>query len=531
MHADVLLLGATVIDGSGSAPVHADVAVTGDRIAAVGELSRLTADTIVDLSGQVLCPGFIDIHTHSDVTLLLDPAGESKVLQGVTTEVTGNCGFSPFPLAPARLHLHADHLDWIAYAPELSLDWRDLTGYAARVHEHRPAINIAPLVGHGAVRLAVLGVAERAATPDEISTMKRLVCESLEQGAFGLSTGLTIVPSAYGDAEEIEQLVKVVANHDALYATHARVAAGPGFADVEEALTTARRTGVRLEFSHLAINEPAKWGRAEDVLTLFEEAERRGTDVGFDVYPYAASSSALTQYLPTWVPAGGIDAMRRRMADHAERERAEKEFAEGFFGGIPWHWDRVVISRIPRAASWALGLTIEVAAAEAGCEPVPFFLDLCLDHGNAVDGVLFYRTEDDVRAFLTHRLSVVGSDGIAFPLDLRGLKPHPRSFGTYPRVLGRYVRDSNALLLSAAVHKMTGAVADRLGIRDRGRLVPGAIADLVAFDPATVADNATFTEPASRPRGISHVLVNGSVVVADGEQTSARPGRVLRRNS
>lgn len=529
MDADLLFRGAIVIDGTGADSIVTDVAVSGGRIVAVGDLAAMRAGREMDLTGKVLCPGFIDIHTHSDLSLLLGPEGESKVLQGVTTEVTGNCSISPFPVAPDRLVQHTDHLDWIGYDPVLKLSWTDLDGYAKQLAENPPALNIAPLVGHGAVRTAVMGHDQRPPTPDELAEMRVLVRESLDQGAFGMSTGLTVVPSAYADTNEVRELLRVVAGRGALYATHARSPVGEGFPEVAEAIATSLAVGARLQFSHAAINEPAKWGRADEVVAMFEDAERQGLDIGFDVYPYAASSSPLIQYIPGWVQAGGLDAMRTRLADPAERERAERELAAGWAGGIPWLWDRVVISRGGPGHEWCVGMSIEDAARQADVEPAAFTLDLCRGHGNNVQAVLHYRVEDDVRTFLAHRLSVIGSDGIALPLAQNGSQPHPRSFGAYPRVLGRYVREQRVLSLTEAVHKMTGAVADRLRLTDRGRLHPDAVADLVVFDPHTVIDHATFTDPGRAPTGITHVLVNGTFVVDDGKHTNARPGQVLRR--
>lgn len=531
MNADLLLRGATVIDGTGAQPFAADVAVSGDRIVAVGDLSHVRATRVIDLEGRVLCPGFIDIHTHSDVSLLLDPAGESKVLQGVTTEVTGNCGFSAFPFSADRLDLHVDHLARIGDDPfePAELTWHDFNGYAAKLEENPPALNVAPLVGHGTVRVAVLGVDQRKATDEELDEMRRLVAQSLDQGAFGMSTGLTHIPSGYGDKDEVRELVRVVASRDALYSTHSRAIAGEGFAAVDEAIETCAAVGARLQFSHAAINEPSKWGQAGDQVALFEAAAASGLDVCFDVYPYDASSSSLTQYLPPWVQAGGTEGMRELLAEPQVRARAESELAAGWMGGIPWFWDRVVISRSGPGREDCVGLSIEEAAERAGVDPAAFTLDLCLEHGNSAQVVLFYRTEADMTTFLAHRLSVVGSDGSAVPLDQGGLKPHPRGFGTFPRILGRYVRDQGVLTLAQAVHKMTGAVAARLQMSDRGTVREGAIADLVVFDPATVIDGATFTEPTQRPVGITYVIVNGTVVVDDGEQTAARPGRVLRR--
>ena len=528
METELLLRHAAVVDGTGTPPFLADVAVSGDRITVIGNLDGVSAARVIDVAGRVLCPGFIDVHTHSDVSLVLDPAGASKVLQGVTTEVTGNCGFSAFPLAPERLDLHADHLARIGDDPT-DLTWHDLDGYAARLEANPPALNVAPLVGHGTLRVAVMGVEPRRPTPDELDEMRALLVRSLRQGAFGMSTGLTHIPSGYGDTDEVRELVRVVAGHDALYSTHSRATSGPGFPAVEEAIATCFDVGARLQFSHAAINEPSKWGRARDVVGLFEQAHEDGLDVWFDVYPYDASASSLTQYLPPWVQAGGTGGMRELLSDPATRRRAERELAAGWMNGIPWFWDRVVISRSGPGREEYVGLSLEEAAARDGVTPAAFTLDLCLEHGNSVQVVLFYRTEQDMTTFLAHPLSVVGSDGSAVPMDQKGLKPHPRAFGTFPRVLGRYVRDQEVLTLPGAVRKMTGAVAARLQLPERGVVRDGAVADLVVFDPETVRDGATFTHPAQPPVGIDYVVVNGIVVVDQGRQTTARPGRVLRR--
>ncbi|MEE6287875.1 D-aminoacylase [Georgenia sp. MJ173] len=529
MHVDLLIHDGLLMDGTGGRPDHADVAVLDGRIVAVGELADVTADNLIDAAGKIVAPGFIDLHTHSDMSLLLNPLGESKILQGVTTEVTGNCGFSPFPIAAGHLELHVDHLARIGDDP-YPITWRDLDGYAVTLERQGIAPNVVPLVGHGTVRCAVLGVDQRDATPAELEHMRQLVAESLEQGAFGMSTGLTHIPSGYGSTAEVTELVRVVGRYDAMYATHSRATrSNEGFPAVQEAIDTCLAAGARLQFSHAAINEPDKWGRGSDLTSLFEKAEADGLDVKFDVYPYDASSSSLTQYLPSWVQEGGTEGMRRLLAEPAARARAEVELAAGWMGGIPWFWDRVVLSRTGEGYEEHVGLSIEAAAASAGVPPQTYTLDLCFALGNAVQVVLFYRTEEDMTHFLSHRLSLVGSDGSAVPLDQRGEKPHPRHFGSFPRILGRYVRDTRLMPLETAIYKMTAGVAERLQLTDRGTVAVGLAADLVVIDPTTVIDRATFTDPAQAPLGIDTVIVNGQVVVADGAVTGALPGRVLRR--
>ena len=291
-----------------------------------------------------------------------------------------------------------------------------------------------------------------------------------------------------------------------------------------EAIDIGRGSGVRVQFSHAALNDPDWWGRAPEITALFEQGRADGIDVGYDVYPYDASASNLTQYLPTWVMDGGTAAMAVRLEDADARRRAEHDLSKGFFDGIPWHWERVVVARPGAGDEESAGQTIEQLAAARRVSPEALVLDLCRRFGNTVSVVLFYRVEEDVRTFLAHPLAVVGSDGSALPLDQGQNRPHPRSFGCYPRLLGRFVREQGLMSLSEAVHKSTGAVADRLGLRDRGRITPGLAADLVLFDAGTVGDRATFLDPGQAPVGISHVLVNGRVVVRGGEQTAERPG-------
>lgn len=529
MSVDLLIRGGLVADGSETALRRADVGVTDGRIVLVDDLGDgpLACAEEIDASGCVVAPGFIDIHTHSDVVLLDEPGGASKVLQGVTTEVTGNCSFSPFPVAAERRAMLADHLARLGDgAPQLA--WADLEGYAQALDAVRPALNVAPLVGHGALRIAAMRDPYGVAGPDDVRAMQALLAQALDQGAWGMSTGLTHTPSSIGPPTEIADLARVVARSDALYATHARAVAGGEFDAIGEAIDAARATGVRLEFSHLALNEPANWGQAERALRMFDTAVRDGIDAAFDVYPYDASSSSLVQYLPEWVQAGGTLALRRNGSDPAWRTRALSDLREGWFGGIPWLWDRFVLTAVPDRPE-LVGRSLEEASALTGTPPDELVLDLCTTIGSDVQVVLFYRTEADMTAFLSHPLAAVGSDGNALPVDHGTGQPHPRSFGTYPRILGRYVRDQARLSLPQAIARMTSVPADRLGLRDRGRIAAGGVADLVVFDPGTVRDTSTFERPRSAPDGIVCTVVSGTPVVRGGQLTGARPGQVLRR--
>ncbi|WP_162451552.1 amidohydrolase family protein [Phytoactinopolyspora mesophila] len=525
---DLLIHGGLIIDGTGNDPAAGDVLIEDGRITTILQPQtppHHQAATVIDASGLVVAPGFIDIHTHSDVSVLLDGRAQSKIHQGVTTEVTGNCGFSPFPLTPSHLHDHLALLAGIGDDP-VQPTWTDLDGYADAVEHAGIALNIAPLVGHGQLRIATAGLAEHAGT-ETIGAMRALLSELLEQGAFGLSTGLTYVPSRYADSAELEALCTTLAGYGRLYATHSRA---DGFAGAAEASTLGRRTGARIQFSHLAINQPGLWGQAESLLKIFDDGRRGGADIACDVYPYDASASALTQYLPPWVQEGGVDTMRARLADPGILARAESELAAGWGAGgrIPWHWDRVVLSRTDGVLDAPEGATVQDAAAAAGVSPARYTLELCREGGNRVQVVLFYRVEHDMRTFLRHPHTLIGSDGSALPYQQHGRRPHPRAYGAHARVLGRYTRELGDLELTTAVHKMTGAVAERLGLTDRGVLRADAVADLVVFDPETVIDHATYLEPCQPPSGIRDVVVNGELVLAGGIQTAARPGRVLR---
>ncbi len=540
MDLDTLIGGALVIDGTGRPGRPADIGIRAGRIVAVVEPGALSVDGTaarerIDAGGHVLSPGFIDIHTHSDLTLLDDPGADSKVQQGVTTEVTGNCSYSPFPIGPdGPGPMRAN------FGPELDTtqdwDWTDLDGWAARLETNGIGCNLAPLVGHSAVRTAVgLGV-DREPTADELASMVRLVGASLEQGAFGLSTGLTLTPSSFATTDEIVALAGALRPYpSAFYATHARVWAGEHVHALEEAADIGRRAGVPVQFSHIAIIDKRAYGRTGDLTDVIDGARARGQDMTADVYPYTAGGTHLMQFLPEWVQDGGLEPMLGRLRDRGERARVRESAALGWFRGLPWDWATLVISDIETEANRALvGRSIVDAAGIRGEDPLDTFLALIDEEDNRVTVVCHNRTEADMQAFLRHPSIMIGSDGTAIaPGGPHGhpQRPHPRYYGTYPRILGRYVRDEAVLGLEAAIHKMTGFPAARLGLTDRGRIAEGCAADLVLFDPATIVDRASFEAPHQFPAGIDRVMVNGVTVVQDGVHSGARPGRVLRRGT
>jgi N-acyl-D-amino-acid deacylase len=480
---------------------------------------------------MVVSPGFIDIHTHSDLTLLVEPEGMSKVRQGVTTEVSGNCGYSPYPVAPGGADairemmsgLHGEEVDWT---------WTDLAGYRDAAAERGLGINIAPLVGHGALRGAVVGFEDRRATPDDITAMQRLVLEVMEQGAYGLSTGLTLAPSAYGDTDEVVALAEAMALYpDRFYTSHIRAWAGYHIKGVAEAIEIGRRANVPVQVSHMAVNDPPYWGQAGSVIAVCEDAVADGFDVTFDVYPYAASSSGFSQCIPTWAQSGGTDALLQRLRDPDTRKQIRSDMLEqGLFRGWPWLWDRLQVSSAytPEVEPYE-GMTFEQAADQMDLEPIDAALTLMERDEAKLRIIFYYRTEEDMKSFLRHPMGMMGSDGLAIQASgpLGAGRPHPRSYGAHSRVLGLYVRETAVLTVEEAVYKMSGQVAARLGMSDRGLIADGMIADIAVFDPATVAEQASFENPHQYAVGVPYVLVNGEVVVSDGEHTGALPGRVL----
>ena len=537
---DVLIRSGTVIDGTGRPRYKADVGISRGKIAAIGRLGSAEAPRIVDAVGLVVAPGFIDMHSHSDTTMLSDPGGDSKAYQGVTTEVTGNCGSSPFPVASDPDVAEFQRSTWPFLLPEW--EWIDLAGWAEYTNASGISLNIAPQVGQGEIRKAVGLHNDRPPTRDEMREMRRLAAEAMEQGAFSLSTGLTIVPSSFASTEELVELVEAISPYeDAFYATHARVWPNNHVGSIEEAVEIGRRAGVPVQYSHVGIVDPRVYGQGSEMVAVFDRARDEGQDVTYDMYPYIAAGSGLL--LPEWAREGGKEEVVRRLRDPETRRRIAEETARDYFDGTPIPWDTYVISDSSTEANAGIvGRSVAEVARMRGTDPLETSFTLLVEEGGEVPTVVFNRVEGDVRFFMAHEAAMFGSDGYAFSptgslatgsgdhktSHVSG-KPHPRNYGTYPRVLGRYVREGQVLSLETAVRKMTALPARRLGLKDRGRVEQGLVADLVLFNPDTVTDQATFDDPSQFPDGIPYVFVAGEAVVSEGEHTGATPGRVLRR--
>lgn len=518
---DLVVTGGTVVDGLGGPARRADVGVVDGRIAVVGPLSGAGAADRLDATGRVVAPGFVDIHSHSDLTVLSDGRCRSKLAQGVTTELVGNCGFGPFPVSPPL----RDAIALIDLDPTVDWAWSDLAGYRTAVDRARPALNVAALAGHVPLRLAA---APDAAGPLDAAARDRLAglaADALDAGAAGVSTGLMYPPALDADHDELVALGRAVAARGRLFAAHLRNYNSSLVDAVEEGLAVARATGCRLQISHLAVAGRANWGSVARALERIDAARAEGLDVMVDAYPYLAGSANLSQLLPTWAQSGTPAEMAARLREPATRSRVRREWTEELFLG----WDEIEISAVVSGYEEALGSTVAALGRRWGVDPDVAALDLMAAMDNRVQMVAYGRSEQDMRDALTHPAAMVGSDGLSLdPTGPTGAgRPHPRSYGCYPRIVGPCVRDG-LLPLERAVALATSVPADRIGLADRGRVTPGAVADLVVFDPLTVADAATYTEPARFPSGLDAVVVAGAVALADGHQRDdVRAGRFL----
>jgi N-acyl-D-amino-acid deacylase len=527
---DVLIRGGRVIDGAGNPWYEADVGIADGRVAAVGRLADEQAGRVIDAGGLFVCPGFVDMHTHSDLQLLVNPAHEAKVHQGVTLEVLGQDGLSYAPVTDDVLaQLRAQLAAWNDDPDDFPWTWRTVGEYLDRLDEGI-AVNACYLVPHGTVRMCVVGLDDRPPTEDELSLMKQLVVEGLEQGAVGLSAGLTYAPGMYGDYDELVALCEVMRPYGGFYCPHHRNYGLHALEAYRDSIEIARRAGVPLHLAHAHLGYEVNRGRAPELLAMIDAARADGVDVTMDTYPYLAGATYLHAFLPGWMHAGGSGETLARLRREELRERLREEMEEtgsDGFHDVPIDWDIVVISgvRTPAASRW-VGRTVADAAAEAGRRPIDFVCELLVEEELGVACIAHIGNEENVRTIMTHPAHTGGSDGI-----LVGERPHPRSYGTFPRYLAVYVRELGILGWEQAIRKLTSLPCQRLGFLDRGLLRPGLAADVVCFDPLRVQDTATYDDPRQLPEGIPYVIVNGRVVVDDGRHTGELAGRAIRRSA
>lgn len=528
---DLLLRGGAIVDGSGNPRYAGDVAVTGDRIAALGYLAGAAARETLDVTGLVVAPGFIDMLGQSETNVLVDNRLLSKVTQGITTEVTGEGG----SVAPLTDALVAEDSAWMKRYG-VQEDWRDLAGYFTQLERTRSTVNIATFVGATQVRMAVVGKQDRPATPDELAQMVALVDTAMRQGALGLSTSLVYAPAIYASTEELIALARAARRHGGIYATHIRNEGAGIDAALDEAFRIGRAADIPVEIWHLKTAGQANWGRMPRVLARIDSARAAGLDVTADQYPYTRSATSLDASIPQWAHSGGTDSLLERLRDPDTRARIRADMlgttpgVENFYRGAGGADGILIVSTFEDSLRHLQGLTLAAIARRRARDPVETLLDIVIADRSRTGAVYSSMYEPDVRAALRHWWVAVNTDagGVAPDGPFAERSTHPRAYGSFARILGHYVREQGLMTLEFAVRKMTSLAAQRVGLVDRGLLRPGMYADITVFDPARVIDRATFERPHQPSVGIEYVVVNGAVVLRRGTLTEARPGRGLR---
>jgi len=523
---DIVIRNSSVIDGSGSAPVKMDIGIKGSKITAIDNLQKASAELVIDGSNLAAAPGFIDIHTHTDLELLVDGNGESKIMQGVTTEVSGNCGSSPFPMTEQDFK---EYDEGVFSRYNFHTDWQDINGFFKAIERRGTSLNYATFTGHGDLRAFAVGKNDVPADAEQLKIMKYQLEKSMEEGSFGMSTGLEYAPGSYASTQELIELNKVTAKNGGVYATHMRNEDDTVEEAVEEALKICREAGVSLQISHFKACNKANWHKTDSILKMIRTASESGLPVLADRYPYIAYSTGLTVFLPLWSRQGSGKEILARLENKGDLPKI-KEYTESRgqrIGG----WDRVVISYCRDEKSKAYeGKSIAACAEEQGMDTFDFIKKVLADNELRVSIVGFAMNEDNLKKVLSSPLVMAASDGCA--VSPKGIlaqgKPHPRFYGTFPRVLGKYAREEKLFNLSTAVKKMTSMPAQKLVLKNRGLIAKNNFADLVLFNPDTVIDKATFVNPHQLAAGIEYVIVNGQITVEKGKHTGARGGEILR---
>jgi N-acyl-D-amino-acid deacylase len=517
---DLVIRHAKLVDGTGNPWVYADVAVRGDKIVVVGRVTG-TGKREIDAKGLVVAPGFIDMHSHSDTLLLEDGNAPSKVRQGVTTEVLGE-GNSAGPYTGAT-------------KAEGRTRFESLGNFFAAVENNGVAVNVASYVGLDNIWQSALGTSFARPTPAQFAQMKSVLDAAMKDGAIGLSSMLMMPPGSLATTDDLVELCKVVAKHGGSFSSHIRTE-GEGVLDsVKEAVSVGERAGVPVDIIHIKIADQKLWGRMNEIIALIDAARQRGVAVQANVYPYTRGNNNLASIIPPWAHEGGTQKMLERLKDPTQRERLRKDIRDGIPGwynhytAVGGDWSRMLVSGKGRYE----GLTVDrvIAAKSKNADPIDTLFDLLIESDGSIPTVFEHHTEKDMNLAMKQPWCSIGSDGSAYAIEgpLRRGNPHPRNFGTFPRVLGVYVREKGLLTLEDAVRKMTSANAAKLGLTDRGLVMPGMFADITVFDPEKVIDKSTYTDPFHYSEGIEYVVVNGKVVLDGGKPTGAKPGRAIRR--
>ncbi|NKE59868.1 D-aminoacylase [Lentzea sp. PSKA42] len=522
---DVVLRGPLIADGTGTPAYRADVGIKDGVISSIGH--GLTGTRSIDADGLVLAPGFIDMHSHSDLRVLAEPDHLAKVSQGVTTEVLGQDGLSYAPVNDEVLAtLRGQLAGWNDDPPGFDWNWRSVGEYLDRL-DRGIAVNAAYLVPQGTLRMLVVGWDDRPPTESEMDNMKSVLAQSLAEGAMGMSSGLTYTPGMYADTSELVQLCEVVGQHGGFYSPHHRSYGAGALEAYAEMVDVSKRSGCALHLAHATMNFPVNKGKAPELLQLLDDAIAGGADISLDTYPYLPGATYLSALLPSWATEGGPERALARLSDVDTRERIRAEIEEtGSDGchGVPVDWDSIEINGVRNDRNTHLvGASVLQSAARMGRAPADLYFDVLVDERMGTSCLMHVGHEENVQAIMKHPAHTGGSDGL-----LVGDRPHPRAWGTFPRYFARYVRELGVLSLEECVEHLTGRAAKRLRLTDRGLVREGYAADLVLFDAATIADTATFDQPRQQAAGIPYVFCNGVTVIDDGTATGALPGHSLR---
>ena len=518
---DTIIKNGTIYTGDDKAPITGDIGISGDRIAAIGKLGD-SADLIIDASGKAVSPGFIDLHTHSDNGLLDCPLADARLYQGVTTDIGGNCGESPFPYSDEYFASKKGTLrNGFPF-------WQDIDGFYDAMRKKKIAVNYKTYTGQGDLRNAVIGSNDVKATNSDIEKMKAILDEEMHKGSLGLSCGLEYAPGAYASDEELIELCKVVAKHDGLFAIHMRNESDTVEESLAESINIARKSGVRIEISHLKAQNANNWHKAPNLLRMIEDAHRSGIDIAFDRYPYTAFSTGLSSFIPLSDRQGSTDEIVARLRD----EKLSKEigkYAESRMERLGGPKNVMITSVVLPENKVYLGKNVEECCKISGLEPWPFIRKILADEKIRTQMVGFAMTEENVKMILSHPLAMPISDSSLYSPygSLSQSNPHPRAYGSFPRFVGKYCRDENLMSLSEAVYKCTALPASRLKLKERGTLTPNYFADVLVFDPNTIIDKATYSDPHQYCHGIEHVFVNGALTLSNGKHTGKYAGMIV----
>lgn len=522
---DILILNGRIVSGTGNPWFYCDIGISGGTICDMGRLDGRSARRVIDAERRVVCPGFIDAHSHSDLSILAHPDSRAKIMQGVTTEVVGLDGFALAPIEERNIPVWKKYLSGVNGDPGVEWNWREFSDYLDTVDAAHPSVNIASYAGLGVIRLNVMGMTDRPATPSEISRMAAMAERAMEEGARGISAGLIYPPNQYQSAEEIASIAKAVRRYDGALNVHLRSEGDRLFEAMDEVIDIGRASGINVIITHFKVMGRGNWGRSGAALEKIDRARGEGVEVSIEQYPYTAASTTLHSVVPPWYHSGGPDELVRKLREKREAVKRDiRERTDWENWALAVGWENIVIASVAGEENQRfVGKSVEDIRRMRGLsDPADAALDILVEEEGAVTMIMFCMDERDVSAIMRHPTANIITDGIL------GGRPHPRVSGSFPRVLGRYVREQGVLTLDEAIRKMTSLPAEKLRLKRKGVIAEGLDADIVVFDPETVTDTATYEDPFRHPEGIQCVLVNGEIVVENGRHTGAAPGKTVR---